>query len=170
VIKGSMTVPEAREVLGMSPIGFPTGSALGGNVTWGDYTGKAAGAVSADLIKSAVAEVVGPLAEQLAEARETLTAQGKLIRKQAKALDALAEQPDTSGAPYRGPAFPNPLSSLTPVGSADTVTKAAERSQTALLTTLQHEWRTSPDPATRERAYQALRAQLGITGDAGPHQ
>lgn len=167
VLKGDMTVNEAREVLDLPPLGFPTPDLGQAAAAW---TGKAAGAFSPDLIKSAVADAIGPLAEQIADARETLTAQGKLIRKQAKALDALANEPDPAGAPYRGPAFPHPLSSLAPEGPVDTVNKAAERSQTALLTTLQHEWRTSPDPSTRERAYQALRAQLGISGDAGSHQ
>lgn len=162
VIKGEITADEAFEALGLPQLTTPDGHT--------GWTGKAAGAGSGayapDLIKAAIADAVGPLAEQLEAQAGLIKRQGRMLRKQAEVLDVLADGPDQNVAPYRGPAFPNPAS-LSPVGSAEqprTVTKAAEQSQMNVARNLADEWRNNPDPAVRERAWQALSDTLGIAG------
>jgi hypothetical protein len=110
-------------------------------------------ALSPDVIKAMVTEANAPLLERIA-------AQDKTLRRQRKALDAIASQPDTSQAPLRGVALTK--ASAAPA-APQSVAKSAEQAQAAQLQMLHHEWRNSPDPVQREAAYRALTTQLGIS-------
>jgi hypothetical protein len=127
------------------------------------------GIVAPDLIKSMMEEKFGPLMALLEAQNERLTAQEKLIKKQNKALDnanlllnSMADQPDPNIAPFKGMAQ-NPLkqASARPVG-AQTVAEVAERTQAMMLRELETEFRTSPDPARREAAWQSMLKMRGL--------
>jgi len=76
----------------------------------------------------------------------------KRLRKQAKVLDAIAGQPDTSQAPFRGTAL---TKSSSPAGTA--VAKSAEQTMAeAQYARLYHEWATTTDPAAQEALTRAL--------------
>lgn len=149
VLKGSMSVNQARRKLGLK-----AKAARPAAVT------KAAAApappvtpaLDPDVIKAVIAEANAPLLERIA-------AQDKALRKQAKALDAIASQPDTSQAPLRGVALTK--SSAAPA-VPQTATAAAERVQMAELQRLHYVSRSSPDPAMREAARRDLETKLGL--------
>ena len=151
VLKGKITVKQARAKLGMKP-----------------KTRKPAAVVKAmapapaapivtpldpEVIKAAIAEANAPLMERVA-------AQDKRLRKQAKALNAIASQPDTSMAPLRGVAMTK--SSAAAVPQPDTVQGRAERAQDNLFRAFLDEWRNSPDPGAREAAWSELTKMTGI--------
>jgi hypothetical protein len=106
----------------------------------------------ADIIKAAVAEANAPLLERIA-------GQDKALRKQRKALDAIAGQTDTRHAPNRGVV-------LTKASSAPaapmTASVAAEQVQLAELQRLRWTTLNSPDPAMREAARRDLDTKLGL--------
>jgi rRNA maturation endonuclease Nob1 len=109
------------------------------------------------ILKSAIAEATGPLVEQLAEAQ-------KLLKKQQKRLDALADLPDPREAPFKGLAMKNVANkSATGVPvAARTVAENAERTQMALMQALQQEARNNPDSAQREAAWSRLYQMTGL--------
>jgi len=80
--------------------------------------------------------------------------QDRLIRKQRKVLDAIAGQPDTTGAPFRGVSIPK-QASASPAGTL-TVAKSAEQAQANLMAQLYDQWRHSPSPEQREAAWAEL--------------
>jgi hypothetical protein len=151
VLKGAMSVKQARRKLGIkAKAGKPVKLAS---------VAKAAAAqvpvpapLDADVIKTAIAEANAPLLERIA-------AQDKTLRKQRKAIDAIASQPDTSQAPLRGVA-------LTKASAAPAVpqsaTATAERVQMAELQRLHFVSRNSPDPGMREAARRDLETKLGL--------
>jgi len=153
VLAGKISIGKARKRLGLAPV-----SAKGTRVKLMKITSQAAPAAPAltpldpDAIKAALAEANAPLLERIA-------AQDKALRKQRKALDKIASQPDTSQAPLRGVALTK--SSPAPAGPVSAA-RSAEQAQSAQLQMLHHEWRTNPDPAQREAAYRAMTTQLGI--------
>lgn len=124
-----------------------------------------------DIMKSAVAEATSPLVEKLAHLMEQFSAQSeqlaatqKTLRKQQKRLDALGDLPDPREAPFKGLAMQNTANkSATGVPvAARTVAENAERTQLALMQSLQMEARNNPDPAQREAAWSRLYQMNGI--------
>jgi hypothetical protein len=118
----------------------------------------------AEIVKSEgtpVVPVLGPadIANQVRKANGQFARRvEKELKAQRKMLNALANQPDPSTAPFVGVAQ-NRFKSQTierPAGAAS-VAEVAERTQLALLRDLQDKWRNSPDPGTREEAWQELR-------------
>ena len=143
VLKGTVTAEDARRELGIeAPAEAVTKAAA------------PAAAIAQPLDAEAVAAIVekanAPLLAKLAE--------------QDRVLDAIANQPDPV-SPYRGAAFPQPP--LAPAGQVASVTKSAEQAQMTQMRGLFEDWRTNPDPALRERAWQALTNRLGIDGNHG---
>ncbi len=145
-----MTVKAARKELGMKPA--KKAKPASASVTKAATVTQPA--LDAEAIKAAVLEATAPLLERQAR-------QEKVIRKQRKAIDAIASQPDTSQAPLRGVAMVNKTSA--PPAGALSVAKSAELAKAAQLALLQDQWRNSPDPGTREAAYQGLLEQLELT-------
>ena len=152
VLAGKMTVKAARKELGMKPPKRAKAKTAAPSVT------KAAAvttpALDAEAITEAITKANAPLLERIA-------AQDKTLRKQRKAIDAIASQPDTSQAPLRGVAAVNKTSA--PPAGALSVAKSAELAKGAQLALLQDQWRNSPDPGTREAAYQGILEQLELT-------
>lgn len=152
VLKGSMTVKQARRKLGLK--------AKGANLT-AMKLAKALPSPSVpvpspldpDVIKAAIAEANAPLLERIA-------AQDKTLRKQRKAIDAIADHADTSQAPLRGVVSLNKASAAP--AAPQTATASAERVQMAELQRLHYVSRSSPDPGMREAARRDLETKLGL--------
>ena len=144
VFKGTLSLDDARVKLGLDPFGL------------GDPPGTAAGAApepppappfDAEAMKAAVAEAQAPLLAKMAR-------QDKAMRKQAKMLDHIAGQPDTSAAPFRGvAAMRTPAAPAGPLS----VTKSAQDAQNATYARMFDTWRNSEDPVQREAAWAQLR-------------
>ncbi|HZY85921.1 MAG TPA: zinc ribbon domain-containing protein, partial [Gemmataceae bacterium] len=149
VLKGEMTVKQARKRLGLKPA--VTKAAKPAPVT------KAAAAaqpvLDPEVIKTVIAEANAPLLERIA-------AQDKTLRKQRKAIAAIASQPDTSQAPLRGVAMVHKSSAAPAV--PQTASATAERVQLAELQRLHYQSRNSPDPAMREASRRDLETKLGL--------
>jgi hypothetical protein len=146
VLAGTISVTKARKRLGL-----PAQKAAG------PAAAKAAGAAPAldtDVLKAAIAEATAPLLRRAAK-------QDKAIRKQRKALGAIASQADTSAAPFRGVALA-PKTSAPPAGAL-TAAATVELAKAAELNRLRDAWRNSSDPKEREAAYSGLLDQLGLT-------
>lgn len=165
---------------GARPVPLPVGKSEGTPVDEaGDLTVKAAkveesstSAFDPEIVKSAVAEAnAGLLAKfeaalhEVAQLNAKLASNEKMLRKQQKRLDALADIPDPREAPFKGLALKketaNKSASGVPV-AARTVAENAEQTQMALMQVLQTEARTNPDPAQREAAWNRLYQMTGI--------
>lgn len=105
-----------------------------------------------DALAAALKSATAPLVKRI-------KAQDKAIRKNQKVLDAVAGQPDTSQAPFRGTGVYK--ASAAPV-APQTVAEASAMAQNANIQRLRHDWRNSHIPEVREAAYKELTAQLGI--------
>ena len=153
VLAGKMTVKAARKELGMKPAeAAPRRQDRG---PFGDQGRSGCHArLDAEATIEAITKANAPLLERIA-------AQDKTLRKQRKAIDAIASQPDTSQAPLSGVATVNKTSA--PPAGALSVAKSAELAKGAQLALLQDQWRNSPDPGTREAAYQGILEQLELT-------
>lgn len=131
---------------------------------------KAAGAAVPDLVKAAVAEATAGLSAQLTEALALITAQdqkldsqAKTLKKQAKAIDQIAAQPDPV-APYRGAPLHQPdITKAAPAGHLS-IAGAAEQSQRLMYDELHRVWRDSPDPTERLAAERAMARMRGLPG------
>lgn len=123
----------------------------GMNVTESEAV-KAAGIMTPDVVKAAMAEMLTPLMERLAAQERMLSSR----------LDALENLPDPSVAPYRGVAQnPAKMASARSV-NAHSVAEIAERSQSMMFRELEAQWRTSPDPAVREAAWRSIQKLRGL--------
>jgi hypothetical protein len=156
VLKGTMSVKQARRKLGLkAKAAPPVAKAL---KTAGQAREQAAAVavppvLDAGVIKAAVAEACAPLLERIA-------GQDKTLRKQRKAIDAIAAQPDTSQAPLRGVTLTK--ASAAPAAQPQSATATAERVQMAELQRLHYVSRNSPDPGMREAARRDLELKLGL--------
>jgi hypothetical protein len=112
-------------------------------------------ALDADTITAAVKAAVAPLAKRQ-------RAQDRALRKQRTVLNAIAGQPDTSRAPYRGAGGAITKASAGPA-APQTAAEAAALAQTGHLQRLHHDWRHSHIPEVREAAYAELTAHLGLS-------
>lgn len=109
-------------------------------------------------ITKAVSEAVGAATKPLVR---KMARQDRVLRKQRKLLDAVADQRDTTVAPFRGAAA---IQKASPgLAAPATAAESAEQAQTALIQRLHHEWRNSSNPEIREAAYAELSAQMGLT-------
>lgn len=124
---------------------------------------KAASAVSADVIKSAVLEATGSLVTQIEEISKALVETQQQNKQLAAAIDALGNLPDPNVAAFRGIGFDGlaTKSSAAPVG-LPSVAETAERQQAALMRALQEQARTSPNPSEREAAWAKLYQMNGL--------
>jgi hypothetical protein len=146
VLRGKLTADQARAQLGLAPLAAPAVTPAAPAAVEKAATAPPTATEVAEVVKAAVAEATGTIADQLRQQREL--------------IDRLAGQPDTTSAPYRGPAgSPQQLSG--PAGP-DTVAKSAERAQATLMAEMERQWRTSPDPTTREAAWESLLRMRGI--------
>jgi hypothetical protein len=121
--------------------------------------------VTPELLKAAVAEAIAPLAEQLTLTKKSLKAQRKLNEHLRKQIEALADLPDPTTAPFRGQAMPGALK-FAGAPSASEATIVATRAQLALQRELSierdlEEQTYSDDPRAREDAWAALRQLRG---------
>lgn len=123
-------------------------------------------AVTPDLIKSAVAEVVAPLMARLDEIKQELDAERKRTKSLQKAVDSLGSMADPNVSAFKGAALGNPVlakAAGAPVGYQPTMTEVAERTQSAMLAALQDQARHDPDPAQREAAWARIYQMTGLT-------
>lgn len=156
VLKGTITVDAARAKLGLDPVTQPpvtkatgTAEAIPGTV---EHT--LTGAPTPEDFAAAVAKATRPLLRQIGQ-------QGKALKRQRKMLDAIAGQPDTAGAPFRGVALTK--TSAPPAGDMPDVAKSAGQAQATLMAQLFDQWRHSPNPELREAAWAELtKRQLSV--------
>lgn len=106
-------------------------------------------------IRAAVKSATTPLVKQQAQ-------MGKTIRRQQRALDAIASARDTTGAPFRGAGVAKSASAA-PAGPL-TMAGAAEQYQAGTLAELIAIQRESHNPAEREAARKAMTSMLGKAG------
>ena len=164
VLKGAMSVGDARVKMGMKPL---PAQAPPESPTSAGAAAPLVAAVDPDALKTAIAEATAaatkPLASALKSAKRAQGKQGKAMKRQRKMLDAIASQPDTSASPMRMAALTKSTASAAPA-VPQTVSGSAEQAQITKMQLLQNEWRNSPDPSQREAAY-------GTHPDAGaePH-
>jgi hypothetical protein len=140
VLKGTLTVEEGQAKLGLSapiPEGVKTAE--------GAPPEPVALPVTEEALASAVKAATSPLLKRIGK-------QDKRLRRQSKVLNAIAGQPDTSQAPFRGTAL---TKSSSPAGTA--VAKSAEQTMAEQqYARLYHEWATTTDPAAQEALTRAL--------------
>jgi hypothetical protein len=103
--------------------------------------------VSADVIKSAVAEATAPLLERL--------------ERQEQMLHAIADQPDPAVTAYRGAALSVTKASAAPAGLLP-VPDRAERAQDTAYKAMYDQWQNNPDPGQREQAWSYLMGANGL--------
>ena len=153
VLKGAIGVDQARAKLGKAPVTKAAAPEP-------EVTQPVTSLPEPDVIAKAVKAATAPLLKRQAR-------QDKALRRQAKVLDAIADQRDTSAAPFRGAGVAK-MTSAAPAGSL-TAAQSAEQAQTAHLQRLHHEWRSNPNPEMREAAYREMTAQLGLNPMTGPN-
>ena len=149
VLKGKVPVDDARAKLGMTPLG-PDSAVKAAT----PGAPPVAAGLDPEALTAAVKAATAPLVKRIGK-------QDKALRKQGKVLDAIAEQPDTSGAPFRGVATMK-QASVAPAGPR-TAAESAEQAQTAQLQRLSKMWKESWNPVEREAAYTELTRHLGIS-------
>ena len=152
VLAGTMTVDEARSRIGRD-IAQKTGeAAVAGSAEPAVVKGVTGTvltqvpAISPELVKSAVAEAIAPLMERI-------TAQKARLDEQQKVLEAIADRPDPMTAAFTGLALNPVTKNVRPVAETAEI---AERTQQMIKRRLQHEWRSSENPAEREAAWAEL--------------
>ena len=156
VVKGALSVDEARVKLGLEPFGTPE--------TTQKAVFTAAGPVPADeapateALIAAVKAATAPLVKRIRE-------QEKTARKTAKLVAAIGDQPDTRNAPFRGAGTYVNKTSAAQAGPR-TPAEAAALAQTGNLQRLAEQTK-SYNPVEREAARRELAAQLGVTPMTG---
>ena len=141
IIKGDVTVEDARTQLGAEPVLAPATKAVG-SVTSDE--------VIADVIKSAVADAQAPLMERL-DAQQRL-------------LDAMADQPDPRVAAYRGVALNK--TSAAPAGLLDSPEQRPAGASDAAYKAMYEQWENTTDPELRENAWRFLTERAGLIKNA----
>ena len=190
VLAGKMTVDEARTRMGRQfaqkgagIVALPLAPADPGKVPQVPVPAPLTGPVTAELIKSAVAEALHvetvPLeaatigsydpspAIEAAVTRavtpllEKIQAQDTKLAETQRVIDAIADQPDPSTAAFSGLAFnPARTKAARPAGVAAQA-EIAERTQNMVIRTLQDKYNASSDPAEREAYYGTLAKMRG---------
>jgi len=170
VLKGKLSVDDARVKMGLKPFTakgmqpLPPVAPPESPLSVGPAAPVAAALDPAALeaaISKATAKATKPLAAALKSARRAQAKQDKAMRKQAKVLDAIASQPDTSASPMRMAALTKTATSVAPA-VPQTVAATAEQAQATQLRLLHAEMLNSPDPGRREAARAEYINRLGI--------
>jgi hypothetical protein len=154
VLAGDMTLADAQARLGVTPVAVvePVAKTVEPDMV------KAA-VLDATAVEAIVTKAVGAAVAARDEAQGTELAElRKALKKQAKALDAIASQPDPHG-PYKGMAM---LGKQASVLEAPTATGRVERTQDALVKVLWEQFRNDPDPMQREVAWSEITKMHGI--------
>ena len=112
-------------------------------------------------VTKAVGDAVAPLLDSYQELLGKVARQEKLLKKQTRLLDALADQPDPSTAAFKGVAINPPQVSARPAGPR-TVAEAADRAQATRMQQLREQWLRDPNPAQREAAERELFKMAGL--------
>jgi hypothetical protein len=84
-----------------------------------------------------------------------LKTQDKALRRLGKVANAIAGQPDTTGAPYRGTSLP-PKQTAPQAGVPSFTAKSAEQLHAENYARLYSDWATTTDPATQEALVRQL--------------
>jgi len=114
-------------------------------------------AMTPDLFKSELATALAPLLERIAE-------QDELLKKNQALLSSMVDMPDPDVAPFKGLAqTPYNRTNARPADVHKSVAEVAERTQVMMLRELETQFRTSPDPAQREAAWQSMLKMRGLT-------
>jgi phage head maturation protease len=130
------------------------------------------GALTPDLMKSMMTEILQPFEEKinaqnkhideqtalLSSYQEKMEAQAKELESHQARWDALANQADPSTAAFKNLTL-NPAQR--PSRPADVTKSAEDRVQGMMVRQLERAWRTSENPAEREAAYDALQKYKG---------
>ena len=140
IIKGEVSVEDARARLGVEPPAAPVTKAAAPEVIQPVTV-----SVDPDVLKSAFAGELAPLVERL-------DAQQKL-------LDAMADQPDPRVAAYRGVALNK--TTAAPAGLLSESTHPAGV-QDAAYKAMYAQWKDSSDPERREEAWNFLMKHTGL--------
>ena len=155
IIKGEVTVEDARARLGVEPV-IKVAMAGGETIVPGELMSATIEAFNPDLIKSAVAEATAPLMERLDE-------QDAQLAEARKVLDAMADQPDPRVAAYRGVALNK--TSAAPAGLLDSPERPAGFPDAAYKA-MYEQWENTTDPELRENAWKFLTERLGLIKNA----
>lgn len=170
VLKGLITIDEARKLLGEEPfsVAAKTEESIAVPEPVAAVKGEdspevvKAATVEVDVIKTAMAEVTGGLLAKLTELETVLKAERKRNKKLEQTVEGMAAMPDPRVQAYSAASISPPpvLKSASPVGWS--VAESAERTQAALMQALLSDARTDSDPSVRERAWAKLYEMNGI--------
>ena len=119
-------------------------------------------ALSADIVKTAVADATTGLAEQVAKALKALKAEQKRSRRMQASLDALADRPDPAVIAFKGIGEPAATKTSGSPAGLPTVASIAAQQQLAVMRDLQQQAYADPDPAQREAAWTQLHRLNGL--------
>ena len=162
VLAGEIGIDAARVQLGLQPFGGPLGEVF--TAALKAATGLI-GTVDPEIIKTAVAEAIGPLiAQRDAGHAEELASVRKELKGLRKVADAIADQPDPNVTAYRGVALAGPAAQKTSPSQAGGAMMAdrAERAQATLFNAMYETWRTASNPEDREIAFDAMKDMTGL--------
>lgn len=115
--------------------------------------------VDATALSAAVKAATAPLLKHQ-------RAQDKQIRKLARVASAIADQRDTSAAPFRGSGAAKSASPA--LAGPVTMTQSAEQAQVSKYMRLRETWRTTSIPEEQEACWNEMQAMLGTAPLTGP--
>jgi polyhydroxyalkanoate synthesis regulator phasin len=150
VLKGDMSLEEAQAKLAEVTQGSPANVAEKAAEAAPEVIKAVTSGLDAATVEALVTKAVGAAVEARDTAHsEQLTRLEKTLKRQAKLIDQLADQPGSNG-PYRGlPILEPPKTSP----AAPVQKSSAERSRDALTQLLFEEWRNNSNPTQREAAW-----------------
>ena len=165
VLAGEIGIDAARVQLGLQPFGGPLGEVFTAEPAALKAATGLIGTVDPEIIKTAVAEAIGPLiAQRDAGHAEELASVRKELKGLRKVADAIADQPDPNVTAYRGVALAGPAAQKTSPSQAGGAMMAdrAERAQATLFNAMYETWRTASNPEDREIAFDAMKDMTGL--------
>ena len=165
VLAGEIGIDAARVQLGLQPFGGPLGEVFTAEPAALKAATGLIGTVDPEIIKTAVAEAIGPaLAARDAGHAEELASVRKELKGLRKVADAIADQPDPNVTAYRGVALAGPAAQKTSPSQAGGAMMAdrAERAQATLFNAMYETWRTASNPEDREIAFDAMKDMTGL--------
>lgn len=151
VMKGKMPLDEARIKMGKKPRKSP------------DPLQPNKAAAEPDMTKTVRRESAGTdITKAVAAAlRKSDARNGKRIRALTRVVNALADQPDPRTQPFKGLAR-NPIQKSARPAGVQSIAESAERAQLMVVRELENTARNSPDPTTREAAWQQVLKFKGL--------
>ena len=157
VLAGTVTLEAARAELGALAASLAPAPVEKTTVVTTETvapTVERAATVDVATVEKMISAAVAARDEELAELRKT-------IKKQARQIDRLAEEP-APGGPFRGAAMTLPAAVTKAAPEALPSLGHAERTQQLLFDVMREQWRTNPDPTQRELAWAELTKMTGI--------